>query len=150
MTAITFSDEARGIVEAARAQAAAMGHPYVGTEHLALAMVAAEEPALSQLFGRAGISYQDSLALTASLLGSPLPNAAAPSNTRADVLTERSQTVLDEATRECLHADRTTVTPTDLLMGLFREGGGVGVEVFRRLGLDAHKARSLVGESDAG
>ena len=150
MTAITFSDAARAIIESSSAQAGAMGHAYVGTEHLALAMVAADEPALSHLFGRAGISYQESLALTANLLGSPLPHAGTPSNTQANILTERSQVVLDEAMRECLDAGRTMVTPTDLLMGLFREGGGVGVDVFRRLGLDAQKARSLLGESDAG
>ena len=146
MTTITFSDEARAIVEASSAEASAMGHAYVGTEHLALAMVAADEPTLSHLFGRAGISYQASRELTASLLGSPMLQASVEAST----LTIRSQAVLDAAMRECLDAQRTTVTPTDLLMGLFREGGGVGVEVFRRLGLDAERAHSLTGEPDAG
>lgn len=150
MTAIEFSDAARAIVEESRTQATIMGHPYVGTEHLALAMVAAREPTLSQLFLRAGISYQASRDMTASLLGVPMHPAVAEPDIEAGRLTMRSKAVLDAAMRECLDAERTMVTPKDLLLGLFLEGGGVGVEVFRRLGLDAQHARDLLGESHAG
>jgi hypothetical protein len=61
----------------------------------------------------------------------------------------RSKAVLDEAMRECLDAERTTVTPMDLLMGLFREGEGVGAVVLQRLGLDAAGARTISGELSA-
>jgi ATP-dependent Clp protease ATP-binding subunit ClpA len=71
MTAVAFSDEASAIVEASREEAGRLGHAYVGTEHLALAMVAADDPTLTQLFDRAGISYQAARDLTGTLLGSP-------------------------------------------------------------------------------
>lgn len=42
-----------------------------------------------------------------------------------------------------------SVTAEDLLVGFSRKGGGMGVEVFHRLGLDRQRFVALLGERDA-
>lgn len=122
---------------------------YVGTEHLALAMVASEDPTLADVFRRAGVDPDELRRLTNELLGSPLPGFVTDRGIAARELTMRSKSVIDEAMLECAQSGRDAITPLDLLLGLLREGEGVGAEVLRRLGVDLQRVRTLLGESDA-
>lgn len=52
---VPFAPEAKGVIERAAAEAAALGHQYVGTEHLLLALAQVAGP-LQDLLARQGVT----------------------------------------------------------------------------------------------
>ena len=50
--------DANARMESAHAESTAIGHPYVGTEHLLLALLRNEDTPVARLFGEHGLTYE--------------------------------------------------------------------------------------------
>jgi len=66
-----FTTEARDVVVAAQGQARQLGHPYIGTEHLLLALLAPEAGITQTVLGEAGVDPARVRADIDRLLGPP-------------------------------------------------------------------------------
>jgi ATP-dependent Clp protease ATP-binding subunit ClpC len=55
---VVWSDSVRALVEQARAESESLAHPYVGTEHLLLALARIDSGVVADVFGRLGIRYE--------------------------------------------------------------------------------------------
>lgn len=73
-------------LQLAQQQAARLNHPFVGAEHLLLAIIAEADPALSELLSRHGLDYERIRAAVLEMLAS---SPAKPVATVATVATER-------------------------------------------------------------
>ena len=67
-----FDQEARGVVSRAHDEAAELGHGYVGTEHLLLALLGVAEGVVAQVLAPAGITAAELRAEVQSEVGGPV------------------------------------------------------------------------------
>jgi ATP-dependent Clp protease ATP-binding subunit ClpC len=143
-----FSERARRVVEVAQSEARDLDHPYVGTEHLLLGLIAVEGPAQRALVS-AGATADAARAKVAEAVG---PQGSAQRGDRQ--LSPRARRAVDRASRLSLQRRDPEVEPEHLLIGVLDVEGragqvlrGVGVDVAAlRLAVDL--SRSSVGEEE--
>jgi ATP-dependent Clp protease ATP-binding subunit ClpC len=126
----SFTPDALSVLAAARDEALALNHHYVGTEHLLLGLMRDPNTPAAQVLA----AYTDLESVRAQIqevigLGHSAPIGDIPT-------TPRAQQVLHLARREAdqYHAER--VSPEHLLIGIFREGEGIAMRVLLTLGVD--------------
>ena len=134
-----FSPRAREVVISAQQEARALHHGFVGTEHLLLGLLRDRDGVAGRALHVLGISPEAAREQVLDIIGEG----------RAEVaghipLTPRSKKVLELAVREAVHLDHLHVGTEHILLGLVREGDGVGWHVLHRLGLTVPKVRDQV------
>jgi hypothetical protein len=73
-TQIPFTPAAKKALELALREALAVGHNYIGTEHLLLALVRVEEGAAARILGTLGVDSQDLRVDVLARMPAPLPS----------------------------------------------------------------------------
>jgi ATP-dependent Clp protease ATP-binding subunit ClpC len=124
-----FDDGAREVMVEAQNEADALRHPYLGTEHLMLALAKR---------GIEGVSYDDARKQVVERVGegdeqwiAGLPRPFTP----------RAKRVLEAALNDAVDAGREQFGPDDILLALVSDSRGVGGEVLRGLGVTAEQLR---------
>lgn len=132
-----FTDRARQVVAVAESEARHLGHNYVGTEHLALAL-AFEVTVLESV----NISTTEVRDQVRDIIGQ---GQYAPAGEIG--YSGRARRVLtDLAQREALNLGDNYVSPEHILLGLIREGDGVAAQVLTALGADLTGTRRQLAE----
>ena len=125
-----FTQSARAVIAAADREAAGFRHDYVGTEHRLLGLLAAPpEPDLVPLHA-CGAGLENARREIIRLVG---PGASSEGGRQ---FSARARDVLLGALREAHRAGSAEVSVVHLLLGLLREGEGVGVRVLMDLNVD--------------
>jgi hypothetical protein len=128
-----FDDEARALLVEAQKEADSLKHPYLGTEHLMLALVRR---------GVEGIDYDGARAQVLERVGEGdqewIAGLARP-------FTPRAKHVLAAARDNAVAAGREQFGPDDILLALVSDSRGVGGEVLRDLGVTAERLRGQPG-----
>jgi hypothetical protein len=123
-----FTDRARRAVQAAQHEAREHRHDHIGTEHLALGMLA--EPL--------GISREATRqALVAAL---PPPDVEGPVTAEDIPFTQPAKKVLELALREALLLGHNYIGTEHLLLGVLDEEGGLGARTLNDLGVSREAA----------
>jgi hypothetical protein len=144
-----FTDRARNVLESATSVARQVGHPYVGTEHILLALFTEPDGVAAKVLDRHGVT--DDAVRSAILRRIPardeIPSGALP-------YTPRASAVLEQTLHEALQLGHNYVGTEHMLLALyadptareggFRPGGGLAAEVLADLGLDRDAARATV------
>jgi ATP-dependent Clp protease ATP-binding subunit ClpA len=113
MDGSSFSETARHTIATARGEAEALSHPYVGAEHLLLALTVCQDRALLDLWSELGVHPDD---LRQELVRGLPPRRGA--STGPDLpYTRTFKKVLEFAMREATAFEDTTVEPLHLLLG---------------------------------
>jgi len=118
-----FDDGAREVMVEAQKEADSLEHPYLGTEHLMLALAKRGiedvfyDAARKQVIERVGEGDEQWIA------GLPRP------------FTPRAKRVLETALNDAVDAGREQFGPDDILLALVSDSRGVGGEVLRDLGV---------------
>jgi hypothetical protein len=124
-----FDDGARDVMVEAQHEANSLKHPYLGTEHLMLALAkrgiegVSYDAARAQVVERVGEGEEEWVA------GLPRP------------FTPRAKRVLEAALNDAVDAGREQFGPDDILLALVSDSRGVGGEVLRDLGVTAERLR---------
>ncbi|HEX3623032.1 MAG TPA: Clp protease N-terminal domain-containing protein [Acidimicrobiales bacterium] len=134
-----FTDRARRVVVLAQEEARLLGHNYIGTEHILLGLIAEQEGLAAKVLDRLGISLQAVRAKVEAIIGQ---GGATPSGHIP--FTPRSKKVLELALREALNLGHNYIGTEHILLGLIREGEGVGAQVLVGLGADLSRVREEV------
>lgn len=126
-----FTDRAQKVVSMAQQEARRLNHDYVGTEHLLLALVSLEDSVSARVLANLDIDRKrikneiekivgtgDNVMLMGEIPFSP-----------------RSKKVLEYAVEEAQKMGHTFVGTEHILLGILREGEGVGARVLESLGV---------------
>lgn len=134
-----FTDRARRVVVLAQEEARLLNHNYIGTEHLLLGLLHEGEGVAAQTLGSLDVALEAVRARVEALIGE---GAQSPSGHIP--FTPRAKKVLELALREALQLGHSFIGTEHLLLGLIREGQGVGAQVLAELGVDLRRVRDQV------
>ncbi len=126
-----FSDPARRVVTLAEEEAAGLGHPHVGTEHLLLGLLEEDGTAAAEVLSSAGVTEAATRDKVVEAVGPSDP----PSSGGQLQRTARAQRALDRAARFSRARGAGRVEPEDVLAGVLDVEGRAG-QVLRGLGVD--------------
>jgi hypothetical protein len=127
--AARFDDGAREVMVEAQKEADSLKHPYLGTEHLMLALVKRGVEGVDYDAARAQVTERVGEGDEQWIAGLPRP------------FTPRAKRVLESALNDAVDAGREQFGPDDILLALVSDSRGVGGEVLRDLGVTAEKLR---------
>jgi len=134
-----FTDQARRVVVLAQEEARMLGHNYIGTEHLLLGLLAEGEGTAAQALHSLEISLDAARELVAEIVGTGTGQL-----TGHIPFTPRSKKVLELSLREAQRLGDNSIGTEHILLGLVREGEGVGSQVLERLGATTDKVLTQV------
>ena len=124
-----FTDQARRVVVLAQEEARLLGHGYIGTEHILLGLLAEGEGLAFRALASLDISLDAAREQIAEIIGE---GAGQPSGHIP--FTPRTKKVLELSLREAQRLGDSYIGTEHILLGLAREGEGVGAQVMDRLG----------------
>jgi ATP-dependent Clp protease ATP-binding subunit ClpA len=136
-----FTDRARQVVVLAQEEARLLNHSFIGTEHILLGLLAEGEGVAARALGALDISLTAVRDKVMETIGvSTVPSGA------GRPFTPRAKKVLELSLREALQLNHHYIGTEHLLLGLVREGEGVGARVLVSLGADLPMVRHRVME----
>ena len=134
-----FTDRARRVVVLAQEEARLLNHNYIGTEHILLGLIHEGDGVAAKALQSLGISLEAVRAQVEQIIGN---GGHAPSGHIP--FTPRAKTVLELSLREALQLRHNYIGTEHILLGLIREGEGVGAQVLGNLGADLSRVRQQV------
>jgi ATP-dependent Clp protease ATP-binding subunit ClpA len=116
-----------------------LDHNYIGTEHVLLGLLHTADGVARRALGSLGVSLDTARREVEAIigLGQAAPTGHIP-------FTPRAKKVLELAFREALELGHNYIGTEHLLLGLVREGEGVGAQILQKLGADLHRVRQAV------
>jgi ATP-dependent Clp protease ATP-binding subunit ClpA len=135
-----FTDRARRVLVSAQQEAKRLGHPFIGTEHILLGLIVEEDGLAAKALRELGIDLDQTRRKVEAAVG-PVEASDA---TGPPPFTPRSKKVLELSLREALNLGHNYIGTEHLLLGLVREGEGIGPQVLIEQGLSAPKVRNKV------
>src|SRR5881296_1556124 len=134
-----FTERARQVVVLAQEEARLLKHNYIGTEHILLGLVHEGEGIAAQAIESLGISLGAVRREVEDIIGrgQEFPTGHIP-------FTPRAKKVLELSLREALQLKHNYIGTEHILLGVLREGEGVGATVLVKLGLGLEEARQRV------
>ena len=136
-----FTHRARRVVVLAQEEARLLNHNYIGTEHVLLGLVREEEGVAAKALESLGISLEKVRRQVEVIVG----RGATPPSGHIP-FTPRGKRVLELSFREALQLGHDYIGTEHILLGLLREGEGVGAQALVGLGVDLGTARQKVVE----
>ena len=136
-----FTDPARRVLTLAQEEARLLNHNFIGTEHILLGLLHQPESVAGRALAALDINLYNARAGVEETVGP----AGMPS-TESPPFTPRAKKVLELALREALELGHNYIGPEHLLLGLVREGEGVGAQVLVKLGAEPSRVRQEVME----
>ena len=142
-----FTDKARKVLVLAQEEARALHQPYVGTEHVLLALLKEKEGLAAQALDHLGVTYEATLTCVQQLI-----KGDASTDVSGHLsFTPRVKRVLENSLREAMQMGKSYISTEHLLLGIVREGEGTAIDVLRKLGVEGDAIRSslndMVGQS---
>jgi ATP-dependent Clp protease ATP-binding subunit ClpA len=137
-----FTDRARNVLTLAEQETRELHHRGIGTEHLLLALIREGEGVGARALAATGITLE---AAREKVLSMVTPGAEEKVVGRPP-FTPRAKKVLELSLREAVRLDHNYIGTEHLLLGLLREGDGVGARVLTALGADLATVRATVEE----
>ena len=142
-----FTDKARKVLVLAQEEARGLHQPYVGTEHVLLALLKEEDGLAAQALERLGVHYEATVAAIRRIV-------TIDESTDVSVhlsFTPRVKRVLENSLREAMQMGQSYISTEHLLLGIIRENEGTAIEVLERMGVSGDDLRAalndLVGQS---
>jgi ATP-dependent Clp protease ATP-binding subunit ClpC len=132
-----YTPRAQQVIQLARSEAERFNHPYVGTEHILLGLVALGSGVAVTVLDRMGISLE-SMRLEVEKLVGQGPETKTVGNVP---FTPRAKKVLQLAATEARTLNHSYIGTEHILLGLLREGEGVAAQVLRALNVDVDTTR---------
>jgi ATP-dependent Clp protease ATP-binding subunit ClpC len=124
-----FTERARRVVVLAQEEARMLDHNYIGTEHILLGLIHEGDGVAARVIGSMGLTLEAARDQVEQMIGR---GGAAPSGHIP--FTPRAKKVLELSLREALELNKSYIGTEHILLGLIREGHGVGAQILERLG----------------
>jgi ATP-dependent Clp protease ATP-binding subunit ClpC len=134
-----FTDRARRVIVLAQEEARLLDHDHIGTEHILLGLVHEGDGVAARALESLGIRLDAVRREVEAIIGqgdSP-PSEHIP-------FTPEAKKVLELSLREAIQLGHNDIGTEHILLGLLREGEGVGCQVLVKLGATLPKVRARV------
>lgn len=120
-------------------EALLLNHGYLGTEHLLLGLIREGEGVAAKVLDGLGVTLEDVRNKVEEIIGmgGATPSGRAP-------FTPRAKKVFKLSLREALMLGHSYMGTEHILLGLVREGEGVGAQVLVKMGVDLADVRKAV------
>lgn len=138
-----FTDRAQQALSIAQHEAQRLHHKYIGTEHLMLGLLHDDESAAGQILRNLGASLPSARTAVESMIGQS-ESTAGPDQIG---LTPRAKQVIELAVDEARRLQSPSIGTQHLLLGLIREGQGVGAGILQSLGVSLEQVRDEAGQA---
>ena len=142
-----FTDKARKVLVIAQEEARALHQPYVGTEHVLLALMKEQDGLAAQALDKLGVKYDAAVQCVRQIV--TIDESTDVSGHLS--FTPRVKRVLENSLREAMQMGKSYISTEHLLLGIVRENEGTAIDVLARLGVTGDAIRSalndLVGQS---
>lgn len=135
-----FTDSGRRALSSAYDEARRLHHAYIGTEHLLLGLLAADDSVAGRVLNQAGLSLARARAAVEAIVG---PGDSHRPEGQLE-LTLRAKQVVELAMDEARRLGHDDIGTAHLTLGLIREGEGVAVGVLNSMKIDLEKLRAEV------
>jgi ATP-dependent Clp protease ATP-binding subunit ClpC len=134
-----FTDRARRVVVLAQEEARMLNHNYIGTEHILLALAHEAEGIAGQVLTERGITVEKVRDRVGDLIGygQQAPTGHIP-------FTPRAKLVLELSLKEARQLNVGYIATEHILLGLLREGDGVGFQIINALRVSPPDLRQAV------
>jgi ATP-dependent Clp protease ATP-binding subunit ClpC len=123
-----FTESARRVVVLAQEEARMLDHNYIGTEHILLGLIHEGDGVAARVIESKGLTLEAAREQVEAMIGR---GSAAP--TGHIPFTPRAKKVLELSLREALELNMSYIGTEHILLGLIREGHGVGAQILERL-----------------
>ena len=125
-----FNKHAQHVLVLAREEALSLNHQYIGTEHLLLGLLREQEGLATLALTKLGVALEPVRAAIAEKMG----RGAQPVEEEIDYV-PRVRKVLSLALDEAERQGSAYVRTEHILLGLVREGGGIGADILDTFGV---------------
>lgn len=127
-----FTEKARIALSEAHASATALGHNYIGSEHILAGLIREGSGVAAKVMESCGISAETVIEKIRQYTG-----AGAPLNGNADLLlTPRSKRILEISSVEARRLGHKYIGTEHLLMAIVRDGDGVAAKILTSMGIN--------------
>jgi ATP-dependent Clp protease ATP-binding subunit ClpC len=140
-----FTEPAKRVLSGAQEEAEVAGHNYIGTEHLLLGIMRAEQGVAARALAGLGIEQDDVRRVVSAVLGR---GEALP--VTQIIPTTRVKKVIQISFAEALRGGRHHVGTAHLLMALVIEGEGIAAHVLKDMYATRDKVEAAIAEVEAG
>ncbi len=141
-----YTDQAMVAIDIAMREAKGLNHPYVGTEHLLIGIVAVEGSVVADIVGKFGVNLTDIRNAVERFVG-----AYGSVTSRGDLpYTPRTKKVLQLAVTLAKVTGFEAVGTIHIFLALLREGEGVAGHVLKHLGINQESIMPLMNDILAG
>ena len=120
MRANQFTPEAQTVLRLAQGAALELGHSYIGSEHLLIGILTAQDGTARRCLLEQGITAERVRQGLISLVGKGLAGIPPTQG-----LTPRARRVIETAARECAAGECGAVSAEHLLIGILKEDGSI-------------------------
>ncbi len=131
-----FTQRARNVLILAQEEAQRLRHNYIGTEHLLLGLVREGNGLAARVLMQMGVDLREVRRRVEAIIG--LGKRVVPGEIE---LTPRAKKVIELARDEARRLNHHYVGTEHLLLGLVREGEGIGADVLKSLGVNLSQVR---------
>jgi ATP-dependent Clp protease ATP-binding subunit ClpA len=134
-----FTNRARHVVVLSQEEARQLQHNYIGTEHILLGLIGESDGVACEALTRFGMSLDSTRDDVKAIIGigKAKPTGHIP-------FTPRAKKVLELALRESLQLNHDYIGTEHILLGLIREGEGVGAQIIKQHCSSLAEARTAV------
>ena len=132
-----FTDRARRVIVLAQEEARSLQHNYIGTEHILLGLIREGEGIAAKALNAKGVELDNTRKQIKEMIGTGTvsPSGHIP-------FTPHAKQVLELSLREALQLGHSYIGTEHILLGLIREGEGVGTQVLIKMEVDLGDLRS--------
>jgi ATP-dependent Clp protease ATP-binding subunit ClpC len=125
-----FTERAKKVLVLAQEEAQRFNHNYIGTEHLLLGLVREGEGIAARVLSTLGVELNKTRRAVELIIG------RGDRMVIGDIsLTPRAKKVIELSVEEARRLNHNHIGTEHLLLGLVREGGGIGVGVLEQFGV---------------
>ena len=134
---IPFTPHAKQVLELSLREALQLGHSYIGTEHILLGLIREGEGIAAKALNAKGVELDNTRKQIKEMIGTGTvsPSGHIP-------FTPHAKQVLELSLREALQLGHSYIGTEHILLGLIREGEGVGTQVLIKMEVDLGDLRS--------
>lgn len=131
-----FTDRARRVVVLAQENARMMSHNYIGSEHILLGLLDEAEGVGAKVLASLNADSDEVREHVLAIIGqgAQTPSGHIP-------FTPRAKRIFELSLREALQLGHPYIGTEHILLGLIREGEGVGAQVLGKMGIELNRVR---------
>ncbi|GAH29061.1 unnamed protein product, partial [marine sediment metagenome] len=134
-----YTEKAKRAIMIAQEEAINLNHDYIGTEHILIGLIKEEEGVASQVLRQLGVNVDKVVEEVERLVGK-----GEYQQVGEIAFTPRAKKVLELASQEASQLKNNYIGTEHILLGLIKEGSGVGVRILADLGINLDNVYSEI------